>query len=172
MRRGRLLAGRRPVFVLPRVVVVFDPPVRPEGEIVVVNETDDGPAVPERVAKGLGPAAAVAVGDRVWAETTLHLGRAFGFDRLRTGSSLVNLLRRVKSSAELEAMGRACRTVELAMEAVTPRVQPGATMAELRYELQLQLRLAGSSTPSFATHIVTRSRPGAPPAAPAPSHAT
>ena len=144
-----------PVFVLPRMVVVFDLPVRPEGEIVVVNETDDGPAVFERVAKGLGPAAAVAVGDRVWAETTLHLGRAFGFDRLRTGSSLVNLLRRVKTPEELEAMGRACRTVEQAMEAVTPRVQPGVTMAELRDEVELQLRLAGSLTPSFATHIFT-----------------
>src|SRR6476659_10557377 len=51
-----------PVFVLPRMVVVFDLPVRPEGEIVVVNEIDDGPAVFERVAKGLGPAASVAVG--------------------------------------------------------------------------------------------------------------
>ena len=144
-----------PVFVLPRMVVVFDLPVRPEGEIVVVNETDDGPAVFERVAKGLGPAASVAVGDRVWAETALHLGRAFGFDRLRTGSSLVNLLRRVKTPEELDAMGRACRTVEQAMDAVAPRVQPGVTMAELRDEVELQLRLAGSLTPSFATHIFT-----------------
>ena len=43
---------------------------------MVVNETDDGDAVFERVAKGLGGGAgAVAVGDRVWAETTLQLGR-------------------------------------------------------------------------------------------------
>jgi Xaa-Pro aminopeptidase len=144
-----------PVFVLPRMVVVFDLPVRPEGEIVVVNETDDGPAVFERVAKGLGPAASVAVGDRVWAETTLHLGRAFGFDRLRTGSSLVNRLRRVKTPEELDTMGRACRTVERTMEAVTPIVQPGVTMTELRDEVELQLRLAGSLTPSFPTHVFT-----------------
>ena len=144
-----------PVFVLPRMVVVFDLPLRPEGEIVVVNETDDGAAVFERVAKGLGTAASVAVGDRVWTETALHLGRAFGFDRLRTGSSLVNLLRRVKTPEELGAMGRACRTVERAMDAVAPRVQPGVTMAELRDEVELQLRLAGSLTPSFATHIFT-----------------
>ena len=144
-----------PVFVLPRMVVVFDLPVRPEGEIVVVSETDDGPGVFERVAKGLGSPASVAVGDRVWAETTLHLGRAFGFDRLRTGSSVVNRLRRVKSPDELDAMGRACRTVERAMDAVTPRVQPGVTMTELRDEVELQLRLAGSLTPSFATHVFT-----------------
>ena len=115
-----------PVFVLPRMVAAFDLPVRPEGEIVIVNETDDGFAEFERVARSLGSPGTVAVGDRVWAETTLNLGRVFGFDRLCTGSSLVNELRRVKTPEELEAMARACRTVEQAMEAVTPRVQPGS----------------------------------------------
>ena len=144
-----------PVFVLPRMVMTFDLPVRPDGEIVVVNETDDGFAIFERVAKGLGAAGAVAVGDRVWAETTLNLGRVFGFDGLRTGSSLVNELRRVKSAEELDAMARACRTVERAMAAVTPSVRPGVAMADLRDEVEHQLRLAGSLTPSFATHIFT-----------------
>ena len=145
-----------PVFVLPRMVVVFDLPVRPEGELVVVDETDDGAATFERVAKGLGAGSgSVAVGDRVWAETTLHLGRVFGADRLRTGSALVNRLRRVKSPDELDAMARACRTVERAMEAVTPLVRPGATMAGLAEEVEAQLRRAGSRTPSFATHVFT-----------------
>ena len=144
-----------PVFVLPRMVVVFDLPVRPEGEIVVVDETDEGSAVFERVARGLGAQGQVAVGDRVWAETTLELGRIFGLDALRTGSSLVNRLRRVKSPEELDAMGRACRTVERAMAAVAPRVQPGVTMAELREEVEAQLRLAGSLTPSFASQMFT-----------------
>jgi Xaa-Pro aminopeptidase len=144
-----------PVFVLPRMVAAFDLPVEPDGEIVVVNETDDGFAVFERVAKGLGRPSAVAVGDRVWAETTLNLGRVFAFERLRTGSGLVNELRRVKSSEELAAMARACRTVERTMEAVAPRVQPGVSMAELVEEVEHQLRLAGSRTPSFATHIFT-----------------
>jgi Xaa-Pro aminopeptidase len=144
-----------PVFVLPRMVVVFDLPVRPEGEIVVVGETDDGRSIFERVAKGLGPAASVAVGDRLWAETAIELGRIFGLERLRTGSALVNRLRRVKTDAELDAMARACRTVEAAMAAVTPRVRPGVTMAELREEVEAQMRAAGSLTPSFATHIFT-----------------
>ena len=96
----------------------------------------------------------MAVGDRVWAETTLELGR-IGWQRLRTGSSLVNELRRVKAPDELDAMARSCRTVEAAMAAVTPRVEPGVTMADLRDEVELQLRAAGSLTPSFATHIFT-----------------
>ena len=127
-----------PVFVLPRMVVVFDLPVRPEGEVVVVDEIDDGRAVFERVAKSLGAGASVAVGDRVWAETTIELGL-----RLHT------------AEAELDAMARACRTVEAAMAAVTPLVQPGVTMAELREEVEAELREAGSLTPSFATHIFT-----------------
>ena len=144
-----------PVFVLPRMVVVFDLPVRPEGEVVVVDETDDGRAVFERVAKSLGAGASVAVGDRVWAETTIELGRIFGLERLRTGAALVNRLRSVKTEAELDTMARACRTVEAAMAAVTPLVQPGVTMAELREEVEAELREAGSLTPSFATHIFT-----------------
>ena len=145
-----------PVFVFPRMVVLFDLPVRPDGELVVVEEADDGVAIFERVAKGLGAGAGtVAVGDRVWAETTLHLGRIFGADRLRTGSALVNALRRVKEPDELEAMSGACRTVERAMEAVTPLVRPGVSMAELAEKVEAELRRAGSRTPSFATHVFT-----------------
>jgi Xaa-Pro aminopeptidase len=153
---GFFRPGADPVFVLPRMVVVFDLPVRPEGEIVVVDETDDGTAVFERVARGLGAGpGSVAVGDRVWAETTMKLGRVFGADRLRTGSALVNRLRRVKSAEELDAMTRACLAAERAMAAVTPRVVPGVTMAELAEEVEAQLRRAGSRTPSFATHVFT-----------------
>jgi len=113
-----------PVFLFPRMFAAFDIREDPEGEIVVVNETDDGFGMFERVARGLGSNGTVAVGDRVWAETTLNLGRVLGFDRLRTGSTLVNELRRVKTPEELEAMGRAIRTVEEAMGAVTARRWP------------------------------------------------
>jgi Xaa-Pro aminopeptidase len=144
-----------PVFVLPRMVVAFDLEREPEGDVVVVSETDDGAAVFEQVARGLGDVASVAVGDRVWAETTLHLSRIFGADRLRTGSALVNELRRVKTPEELEAMGRSIDTVERAMAAVAPLVVPGATMAQLHEAVEHELRAAGSHTPSFPTHIFT-----------------
>jgi Xaa-Pro aminopeptidase len=147
--------GSDPVFVFPRMFVAFDLPEEPEGELVVVNETDDGFAKFERVAQGLGQGRTVAVGDRVWAETVLNLGRILGFDRLRTGSTLVNELRRVKAPDELEAMGRAIRTVEATMAAVAPLVVPGATMGELAEAVEHELRAAGSRTPSFTTHIFT-----------------
>jgi Xaa-Pro aminopeptidase len=150
-----LVPGSSPVFLFPRMFAAFDLREEPDGEIVVVNETDDGFAAFDRVARGLGPKGAVAVGDRAWAETVLNLGRILGFERLRTGSTLVNELRRVKTEEELEAMGRAIRTVEHTMKAVTPLVVPGKTMAQLAEAVERELRAAGSRTPSFATHIFT-----------------
>ncbi len=148
-----------PVFVLPRMYAAFDLPVQPDGEVIVVNETDDGFAAFERVARGLGTAGTIAVGDRVWGEPVLNLGRIVGFDRLQTGSRLVNELRRVKDPDELEAMGRAIATVEQAMEAVTPLAVPGVTMASLAEAVEHELRRAGSRCPSFTTHIFTDFEP-------------
>jgi Xaa-Pro aminopeptidase len=147
--------GGDPVFVLPRMFVAFEQRGEPEGEVVVVSETDDGHAVFERVVRGLEANGTVAVGDRVWAENVLNLGRILGFDRLRTGSTLVNELRRVKEPDELAAMGRAIRAVEQTMEEVTSIVVPGATMAGLVEAVEHALRQAGSRCPSFTTHVFT-----------------
>ncbi len=146
--------GGDPVFLFPRMFAAFDVREEPEGEVVVVNETDDGFAAFERVARGLG-ATAVAVGDRVWAETVLNLGRILGSERLRTGSRLVNELRRIKTDEELDAIGRAIVTVERTMAAVAPLVLPGLTMVELAEAVEHELRAAGSRCPSFTTHIFT-----------------
>jgi Xaa-Pro aminopeptidase len=147
--------GVDPVFVFPRMFAAFDLREQPQGELVVVNETDDGAVIFERVASGLGSRGTVAIGDRVWAETTLHLARIFGAERLRTGSALVNELRRVKTHEELEAMRRAIATVEQAMAAVAALVVAGVTMAQLAEAVEHELRAAGSRTPSFATHVFT-----------------
>lgn len=147
--------GADPVFLFPRMFAAFDVREDPAGEVIVVNETDDGAEIFARVARGIGGSGTIAVGDRVWAETTTHLGRAVGFDRLRTGSRLVNELRRIKSGDELAAMGRAIEAVERTMAAVTPLVVPGVTMVELAEAVEHELRAAGSRCPSFTTHIFT-----------------
>lgn len=147
--------GKDPVFVLPRMFAAFDLREDPEGEVVVVSETDDGPGIFERIVRGLGSPTTVALGDRVWAETTLHLGRIVGAERLRTGTALVNELRRVKTTEELDAMQRAIATVEHAMAATAPLVAPGVTMADLVEAVEHELRVAGSRCPSFTTHIFT-----------------
>src|SRR5882672_9487000 len=46
--------GREPVFLFPRMFAAFDLREEPEGEVIVVNETDDGQAVFDRVARDIG----------------------------------------------------------------------------------------------------------------------
>ena len=146
---------RDPVFVLPRMML-FDVVDELPGELVVVGERDDGPALFAAAARGLGgPVATLAVGDRVWAETELQLMDALAPMRLVTGSSLVNELRRTKSAEELAVMERACRVADATMAAVAPHVQPGATMLELVEEVEHAMRVHGSRVPSFTTHVFT-----------------
>jgi Xaa-Pro aminopeptidase len=149
------LPGRDPIFLFPRMYAAFDLRQEPHGEVIVVDETDDGVAVFGRVARSLAGASPVAIGDRVWAETALNLGRSVGFERLRTGTRIVNELRRTKTDEELAAIGRAIATVEQTMDAVTPLVVPGVTMLELAEAVEDGLIAAGSRCPSFPTHIFT-----------------
>src|SRR5881397_3682850 len=53
--------GSDPVFVFPRMFAAFDLKEEPQGELVVVNETDDGFAIFDRVARGLGSTGTVAI---------------------------------------------------------------------------------------------------------------
>jgi Xaa-Pro aminopeptidase len=147
--------GREPIFLFPRMFAAFDLREEPEGEVIVVAETDDGAAIFERVARQVGGTGGIAIGERVWAKTTLHLGRALGFDRLRAGTGTLNELRRTKDADELAAMGRAIATVEQTMAAVAPLVVPGVSMLELAEAVEHELLAAGSRTPSFPTHIFT-----------------
>jgi Xaa-Pro aminopeptidase len=152
-------AGREPVFLLTRMAAVFEVSAELPGELVVVNERDDGFAAFERVASGLRPVQRAAVGDRVWAETVLNLRRVLG-DGLVTGSALVGELRRRKSAEELAVMERACRLCDETMAAVAPQVVPGVTMAELAEEVDHVMRIRGSRTPSFTTRVFTGIEPG------------
>jgi Xaa-Pro aminopeptidase len=137
--------GREPVFVLPRMMTLFDLAGELPGEVVVVAERDDGSALFEATSRSLGDVKTLAVGDRVWAETVLHLTDALSPERVVTGSALVNELRRTKSPEELATMERACHVCDDAMAAVAAKVQPEATMLELVEELEHSMRVLGSS---------------------------
>ena len=71
---------------------------------------------------------------------------------------IVNELRRVKSELELQLLTEACRIAEDAMAETAPRVLPGVSPLELSEEIEHQLRVRGSRTPSFPTHIFTFGR--------------
>jgi Xaa-Pro aminopeptidase len=122
---------------------------------MVVREDDDGRTVFSEAVRSLGEPGRIALCARTWAEKVLELRRALPNAELLEGSTLVNELRRVKSSAELELMGRGCVLARGAMDAVAPRVEAGVTMGDLVEEVEHQLRRLGSRCPSFPTHIFT-----------------
>jgi Xaa-Pro aminopeptidase len=144
-----------PVFFFPRMLVDFHMHSLPDGEVIIVNESDDGPAIFARVVSSVAGSGIVGVGDRIWAETLLQLGGILGFDRVRTASYLVNELRRIKTHDELAAMGRAIDAVEQAMAKVAPLVVPGVSMLDLAEAIEHEMRIAGSRCPSFTTHVYT-----------------
>lgn len=150
-----LRPGGEPLYVLPRMVVVFHLEGREPGDCVVVNEADDGAALFAQATRSLGSPARLGIGARTWGETVLHLRQALPVSRLENVAPLVNELRRVKSELELELMTAACQMAEGAMTATAAKVQSGVSTLELAEEIEHQLRVHGSRTPSFPTHIFT-----------------
>jgi Xaa-Pro aminopeptidase len=145
--------GREPLYVLPRMFVAFHLWGREPGDLVTVNETDDGQVLFRKALASLGQAKRIGIPARTWGESVLELQAAAPHVEIVNATPLVNELRRVKSAAELELMRKACAIVDEAMTASSPRVQPGVTMADLAEEVEHQLRIRGSRTPSFPTHI-------------------
>src|SRR6188472_376568 len=145
--------GREPLFVLPRMFVAFHLGGDQPGELVVVNELDDGEALFRAAVARLGGIGAIAVGTRTSARTTLGIHDALPGAHVVDGGSLVAGLRRVKSALELELMTVACGMADAAMAATAPRVVPGVTMRELQEDIEHELSLRGSRCPSFPTHI-------------------
>lgn len=153
-----LRPGKDPVVVLPRMITEFELPGGASGDIVIVNETDDGDAVLARIAKDLGPAASLAVGARTWAETLIHLRQALSDPSLSNADDLINPFRRIKSAEEIEMMTSAARIVDEVMAVIGPQVRPGITEAELAAQVNLEMTRRGSRVESFDTGIISTGR--------------
>lgn len=148
-----LAPGREPAFVLPRMVVAFDLPEGLSGDVTIVNESDDGHAIFERVAKRYAPVSTLVVGARAWSETTVKLLEIFNGCQVVSADRLLNPMRRVKSKEELDVMTRACRIVDEVMAEVTPNVVAGATELEIARDVDFGMRSRGSVAPSFDTGV-------------------
>ena len=152
---GAFLApGRDPVFVLPRMIREFDLPNGVAGgEIVTVAETDDADALFRKAAGQFGDVRRLAVGNRAWAESVVHLLDVFGAPELVSVEPMANALRRVKDADELDRMVRACRIVDDVMAGIEPKVRPGVTELEVATEVAYQMKVAGSRAESFDTAV-------------------
>jgi len=153
---GAFLApGRDPVYVLPRMVVVFHLDGVPPPGALVVNEDGDGRAAFADAVRSLGGPRRIALGQRTWAETVVELLGVVPDAQLSEGSAIVNELRRVKSDAERALLASACLLARETMDAVAPKVIPGVSMSDLVEDVEHELRVRGSRCPSFPTHIFT-----------------
>jgi Xaa-Pro aminopeptidase len=150
--------GKDPVVVLPRMIAEFELPGGASGDIVIVNETDDGQAMLARIAKGIGPVKSLAVGARTWAETLIHLRQALSDPSVSNADDLINPLRRIKSPDELDRMTAAARIVDEVMAIIGPQVRPGVTEAELAAQVNLEMTRRGSRVESFDTGIISTSK--------------
>jgi len=153
-----LRPGKDPIVVMPRMITEFELPGGASVDIVVVNETDDGDAVLDRLAKDIGPVRSLAVGARTWAETLIHLRRALSDPSLSNADDLINPLRRIKSPEEMEAMTAAARIVDEVMAVIASQVRPGVTEVELAAQVNLEMSRRGSRVESFDTGIISTSR--------------
>ena len=148
--------GRDPVFVLPRMFAAFDLREEPDGEVIVVNETDDGPAIFERAALGMGPAR-----QRRGRRPSLGRDRAPPRPRRRLRAASDRLAARQRAPPREDGRG-ACRDGPRDRDRRARRWPPSrrsscrASACRIsQRRVEHELRAAGSRCPSFTTHIFT-----------------
>lgn len=151
---GALLApGLEPVFLLPRMVVEFDLPSGIPGALVTIAELDDGQAVFAQVARRFGAVEMLGIGARTRGDAVIGLLDAFGHPEVADVSPLVNVLRRIKSEDELTCMQRAAQIADATLAEVTSRIRPGVKERDLAEEIDHQMAMRGSRSPSFDTGV-------------------
>jgi Xaa-Pro aminopeptidase len=113
------------------------------------DETDDPIAI---VARLVGSAGAVAIGDRTWARFVIDLQRALPNATFTRGSDVMGPLRARKDDAEIEALRRA----GAAADRVAAQLQAGdidlggRTEADVSAEIGRRLRAEGHQRVNFA----------------------
>lgn len=70
-------------------------------------------------------------------------------------TGLVEVERRTKDEAEIEAMARACRIADDALAQVAPLLGTGLTEAQVRNRLEIAMRELGATGPSYETIVAT-----------------
>ena len=82
---------------------------------------------------------------------------AFG-TTLAPTSGLVELERRTKDDAEVEAIATACRIADHALAEIAPTLGDDLTEAQVRNRLEIRMRELGAVGPSYETIVATGSR--------------
>lgn len=138
-----------PTLVVPKLEV---PRVTPEPEVFSIvgwGETEDPIAL---VARCVGGAPSVAIGDRTWSRFTVLLQQQLTSSRFRNAGDIVGPLRAVKDAAELAALAHASAAVDrIAADLQDGEIRlVGRTEAELSADLGRRILAEGHDRVNFA----------------------
>lgn len=146
-------ARGEPILTLPRMVADFHLGEVAGIQVRVLPDTGDPRHLAGQVLTALhiGPRPALAIEDRAWAETMLHLQALRPQAVFSLASEIMGPLRCIKDAEELELLRRAGEITEAAYEATLSRLRHGMTNLDLITEVNYQLRKHGAKTHSFVT---------------------
>ncbi len=116
-------------------------------EIVAWAETDDPIAL---VARIVGGARTLAIGDHTWARFVLALQAALGDRRFVAASVVTAPVRRVKDGEEIDALQRAASGVDAVAAAMRARPFAGRTEIDVHRELVDRMLEVGHARSNFA----------------------
>jgi Xaa-Pro dipeptidase len=146
-----LRPGREPLFVVPRGFAAFNLPRGVAGELIEVDYLDDPVERFRDALRRVGGARRIAVSARTWSSTTLELQAALPEATFVNADAILNRMRRIKDTEEIEALARASRIADAVMAEMVGRVAEGVTEIELASEVDFQLKRLGARTPAFDT---------------------
>ncbi len=142
-----------PILTLPRMLAEFHLGPLPGARVRVLPDAGDPVQLARDTLTSLGiqEGAQVALEDRAWAETLIHLQRLLPRARFQLASPLIMPLRRIKTPEEIAVLRQAGAITEAAYQATLARLRHGMTSLDLITEVNYQLKRHGAYTHSFVT---------------------
>jgi Xaa-Pro aminopeptidase len=134
-------------LVVPRLEAPRVEPVPDLFEIVTWEEIDDPVALVARLA---GAPTRAAIGDQTWARFVLALQTELTTTELVRASTVTSALRMVKDAAEIDALDRAARAVDVVAGEMRLRTFAGRTELDVHRELVERMLAEGHQRANFA----------------------
>lgn len=152
-------ASGAPILTLPKMVADFHTVTSGEMEVRVLRPGEFGIEMATSVLNDLKVAsgATIAVEDRSWSESLLHLQALRPQASFALASKVLGPLRRIKGEDELEVMRAAGRVTEAAYADCLKNLRIGMTTLDMITEVNFQLRKHGATGESFVTSFYNMS---------------
>ena len=91
----------------------------------------------------------VGIGDHLWGSTSVEITKAMKSADLFKAEHLMDKVRMIKDSEEVNRLRRAAHITDRAVEAVVPRIRKGVTQRQLQIEIEYEGKNLGASDASF-----------------------